>query len=216
MNTAFGVDFIVELSGPGKSRILVDSYYDPFYFQYGKTLKMIPEMEYVEQKDNGRFHPIRLALNKELNLPADGRKIPFQSYETGILKYGTSNPSDKEFDSLTDISISEDQKTIEIRIPWQLINVKDPSTKEVMGNLYENGLTGSEKIKGINIAAVAIEDGEATDVLPKTESPGSTLEHTFHYTWKEWEQPQYYERTKNSYSIMKETFKNAGSKGENQ
>ena len=215
MNAEFGIDFVVELSGPGKSRVVVDSYYDPFYFQYGKSLKMIPELENAEKNNNGTFHPIRLALNKEMTLPAEKRKIPFQSYETGILRYGTANPSDREFDSLTDISISEDQKKVEICIPWQLINVKDPSTKEVIGNLYEKGLAGSEKIQGIHFAAVAIDDRTVTGVLPEPKSDGA-LESTFHYTWDEWEQPQYYERPKLSYYLMKEIFKNTGSKGENQ
>ncbi|MGA9225306.1 MAG: hypothetical protein WB217_03085, partial [Mesobacillus sp.] len=210
----FGVDFVINLSGPDHSRILVDSYYDPYYFQYGKTLKMIPGQKYAERNNNGIFHPIMLTLNKEMTQPVENIKIPFESYETGILKYGTANPSDEKFDSLTDISTSDDRKTVEIRIPWQLLNVKDPSTREIMGNLYESGLTGSEKIEGIHLAAAAIEGGHITSILPKND-PGS-LKNSVLYKWEEWEQPQFYERTKTSYGIMKETFNNARSKGENQ
>ena len=76
-------------------------------------------------------------------------------------------------------------------------------------------LQGVKKIKGINFAAVAIDDKTVTSVLPELKHDGD-LESSFHYTWKEWDQPQYYERAKLSYTIMKEAFKNAGSKGENQ
>ncbi|MEH7444793.1 hypothetical protein V7201_20970 [Bacillus sp. JJ1122] len=210
----FGVDFVIELAGPDQSKLLVDSYYDPYYFQYGKTLKMIPEQKYAERNNNGIFHPIMLTLNKEMTLPGENGKIPFESYETGILKYGTANPSDEKFDSLTDISISDDRKTVEIRIPWQLLNVKDPSAREIMGNLYESGLTGSVKIEGIHITAAAIVGGNVTSILPNNDS--GILKNSVRYIWEEWEQPQFYEREKNSYGIMKETFKNARSKGDNQ
>ena len=204
VNTDFGVDFVIELQGPGHSRILVDSHYDPFYFQYGKTLKMIPVENYPEKNNNGIFHPIRLALNKEMTLPADGRRLPFQSYETGELKYGTGDPQDEKFDSLTDISISEDKRTAEIRIPWQLLNVKDPSTKEVMGNLYGKGLSGSEWIDGIRFAAVMSKEDGIDSSLPK--SHNGKLENSIFYEWQEWEKPQFYERLKRSYFIMKEAY----------
>lgn len=203
----FGVDFIVEIKGPDHSRILVDSYYDVFHYQYGKTLKMIPEKDYANQKNNGIFHPIRLALNKEMTLPSDGRKIPFQSYETGALRFGSANPSDENFDSLTDISISTDRKTAEIRIPWQLLNVKDPSTKEIIGDLYETGLSGSETTEGIHFASALFE---------KEDTPANQTEKikdTLFYEWAGWENPEYHERLKKSYSIMKDTFKNAGGEG---
>lgn len=135
-------------------------------------------------------------------------------YETGILKFGTGDPGDEEFDSLTDISISEDGKTAEIRIPWQLLNVKDPSTKEILGNLYEKGLSGSEHIEGIQFAAAVSRGVRIVSTLP--ESQTGTLKDTMSYSWKEWENPQFHESLKKSYFIMKVTYKKQGSKGDNQ
>ncbi|WNF23935.1 hypothetical protein [Mesobacillus jeotgali] len=212
MDSEQGIDFIIELKGPEKSRILVDSYYDLFYYQYGKTLKMIPEVKKADEKNNGMFHPIRLALNKEMVLPESGRKVPFQSYETGKLELGTGNPEDESFDSLTDISISDDNRTVEIRIPWQLLNVKDPSTKEIIANLYETGLSGSEYIDGIGVAAALVSTGENITVLPESQSK---IDSMFFYEWKGWEEPRYYERLKKSYNIMKETFEKAGDEENN-
>ncbi|CAM3783170.1 hypothetical protein [Mesobacillus thioparans] len=206
INSEPGIDFMIELKGPERSRILVDSYYDPFYYQYGNTLKMIPEESKADEKNNGIFHPIRLALNKEMTLPVGGKKLPFQSYETGKLKFGTGNPADNKFDSLTDISISNDNKTVEIRIPWQLLNVKDPSTKEILDDLYKTGLTGSKNIDRIGLAATWISSGEDVNYMPADQS---SIDRMFFYDWKGWEEPQYHERLKESYNIMKETFKNA-------
>lgn len=214
VSTAFGADFAVELKGPEQSRVLVDSYYDPFYYQYGRMLKMIPEQKEAERNNNGIFNPIRLALNKEMILPATKETLPFQSYETGILKFGTANPADAKFDSLADISISPDKKTAEIRIPWQLLNMKDPGMKEIMGNLYEQGLTGSEKLEKMQIAAVTVSGGEISSALPENET-GKPVD-SISFSWKEWEQPQFYERIKNSYEIMKEAFRSTASKEEKE
>lgn len=206
IETNFGVDFIVKLTGPEHSKILVDSYYDTYYFQYAHQLNMIKHEPYANQKNNGVFHPIRLALNKELTIPSTNTIIPFEGYETGTLKFGTANPMDKEFDSLTDISMSEDKKVIEGRIPWQLLNVKDPSLKEAMGDLWKNGLTGSETFNGIRIAMVMMEKGEIKQTIPQTTVNKLMEDDVYLYSWNEWDQPVYYERLKKSYEIIKKTY----------
>ena len=207
INTDFGIDFLVKIAGSDQSRILVDSYYDTFYYQYAHLLKMIEEQPYVKQKNNGVFHPIRLALNKELMIPTTKEIIPFESYETGKLKFGNANPNNTNFDSLTDISISNDKRVIEGRIPWQLLNVKDPSLKEVMGSVWESGLSASVETSGFRIALVTAENGKVTQTLPKASNNQLHQTDTFLYSWKKWEEPAFYERLKKSYGIMKETFR---------
>jgi hypothetical protein len=108
VSTDFGVDFLIKLTGPKTSRILVDSYYDSFYYQYAQILNMIPQETNANQKDNGVFNPIRLALNKTLTIPSTNTVIPFQDYETGVLRYGNANS-----DSLTDVSVSGNGRVIE-------------------------------------------------------------------------------------------------------
>jgi len=206
LQTDFGVDFLVNLSNKNDSRILVDSYYDSFYFHYGHLLKMIPQAEYALRKDNGLFHPIRLALNKELTIPSTGEKLPFLSYETGRLNFGNGNPLHKDFNSLTDISISKDRKTLELSLPWALLNMKDPSQKEAIGNLWEKGLTGSETIKGIRIAIAVSEPNEKTTSFPNPVGGKLTVDDSQVYSWEDWEQPAYHEKLKESYWIMKEAF----------
>lgn len=212
ISTDFGIDFLVKLTGPETSRIMVDSYYDTFYYQYAHLLKMVEKQPYVKQKNNGVFHPIRLALNKELTVPTTKEIIPFASYETGKLKFGNANPNNKEFDSLTDVSISNDRKVIEGRIPWQLLNVKDPSLKEVMGDVWQSGLSSSVETSGIRLAVVRTEHGKVIQTLPITRNNQLHQTDSFLYSWKKWEEPAYYERLKKSYGIMKETYRTIDNK----
>jgi len=207
IQTDYGIDFFIKLTGPKDSRIMVDSYYDSFYYQYAKLLNMIPEEPYAAQKDNGVFHPIRLALNKQLTIPSTNTTIPFQDYETGVLRYGNANPASNKFDSLTDISISRDKKVIEGRIPWQLLNFKDPSLKEVMGDFRKNGLSAGIETNGIRVAVVATEAGKVQQTLPKAVNGRVLQKDAYLYTWKSWDNPIFHERLKKSYEMMAEIYR---------
>ncbi|SFA81052.1 MULTISPECIES: hypothetical protein [unclassified Bacillus (in: firmicutes)] len=210
LKTDLGIDFLISLKDENNASITVDSYYDSFYYQYGEMLKMIPKAPYAHVKNNGVFHPIRLALNKELVIPTTGKKIPFQSYETGELKFGNANPINQKYDSLTDISINEDHTVIEGRIPWQLLNVKDPSQKEVMGDLWKQGLTGSRKISDIGVVVAFSENEKLLYTQPETSHATITRDSVAIYNWDDWDEPRYYERLKESYYIMKNTYGSIG------
>ncbi|MFP7295642.1 hypothetical protein [Neobacillus niacini] len=207
VKTDLGVDFLINLSGPKNSSIKVDSYYDTFYYQYAHLLNMIKMEPYVNQKNNGVFHPIRLALNKELRIPSTNATVPFEGYETGALMFGNADPEDKKFNSLTDVSIGSSGKILEVRIPWLLINVKDPSLKEVMGDIWKSGLTGSERIEGIRVAVLTTLQGEINQTIPKSMNYDIKQKDVYLYTWEEWEQPAYYERLKKSYTIIKQVYR---------
>lgn len=216
-----GVDFLVHLSGVETSRVLVDRYYDPFYFQYGHQLGMIPELPNADQKNNGIFNPIQLTLNKELIIPSTNETIPFEAYETGKLKHGIANPNHPNYDSLADFYIDSYKGMIELRLPWLLLNVKDPSLKEIIGNFWEaDSLKSSEYIEGIKFSVLTIkpdENGLATplvnastnvlDSFPEITSAGAIQsQSTNMYTWENWEQPISQERLKQSYYIIQELF----------
>ncbi|KAB7666899.1 hypothetical protein [Bacillus sp. B1-b2] len=209
VKTDFGVDFLIDISDKDSSEMFVDSYYDSFTYHYGSILKMIEEETYARNKASGIFNPIRLTLNKELEIP--DTKIPFQSYVTGKLTFGSGNPNDKDFNSLTDISISNDKKTLEIRIPWALLNVKDPSQKEIMADLWEKGLEGSEYTEGIRMAVVMEKDKSVISSLPELKDQNMIMaDSTQLYTWDKWEEPAFHERLKSSYYILQDYFQEIG------
>ncbi|WP_043931423.1 hypothetical protein [Bacillus sp. EB01] len=202
-----GVDFKIDLAGENDSRIMVDSYYDPFYYLYGEKLGMIRKKPYASKKDNGIFHPIMLALNKKMTHPITKEILKFTDYEAGKLSYGNANPASKEFNSLTDISISADKKTLEGRIPWQLLNMRDPSQREAMADIWKIGMDKSIKLDGMNIAIAQSEGNNMKAVFPETGLPYS-------FTWKEWEKPRYHERLKESYYILRDAYRKIGIEGE--
>lgn len=188
-------DFIIKISGADNSSILVDAYYDSFYFLYGDKLKMIEQHPEYKVKNSGIFNPMMLCLSKEIYLDEDQRTIPFSAYETGKLVLGDANPQHTEYNSLTDFAVKDG--IIENRIPWQLLNVMDPSTKSIMQDLYKNNSIEAETITEMNFGVVELKNRETT-MEPIRMNP---------YTWNNWTMPTYHERLKPSYYILQEAFK---------
>jgi hypothetical protein len=188
-------DFLILIDGKENSRVVVDRNYDSFYYIYSR-LEMITIVPHIEERNSGIFNPMYLCLNKEVYLPVDNKKVPFSKYETGKLTYGNANPSSKEFDSLADYIIKGDD--IEIRIPWQLLNVMDPSSKMNMADLYKEGIN-PKKMDGLYIGTIVLKEGTVTKNLDFKK-----------YDWSKWEKPSYHERLKPSYFILKKAFKATG------
>lgn len=187
-------DFLIQIDGEDNSKILVDAYYDSFYFLYGEKLNMIDRNEEFSKKGTGIFNPMYHCLSKEIFLPQEEITVPFSQYETGALSLGNANPSHKDFNSLTDFSVTNGN--IELRIPWQLLNVMDPSTKAIMGDLYEKQAIEAVGAEDFHIGVAVVKEGQASQEPIKMEA----------YSWQGWEQPTYHERLKPSYYILQEAF----------
>lgn len=194
--TLFKADFDVSIKGKDGARLLVAGDYDSFYFDYAEQLKL---MEPSSKNFASEFHPIKLALSKGMTRPDTGEVIPFSSYETGMLQFGIADPAHAEYNSLNDWYYSEETGILEIRIPWMLLNAKDPSQLEFMGDMRQDGVESSVTIKGIEAAGVLVDEkGELADSF--------TASKPAVYRWTPWELPEPQERLKQSYYILQELF----------
>ncbi|CAM5334482.1 Glycosyl transferase family 2 OS=Lysinibacillus sphaericus OX=1421 GN=LS41612_05160 PE=4 SV=1 [Lysinibacillus sphaericus] len=200
-----GVDFIVELNKNSDSRVVIDEYYDFYDYFYGHLLSMIPPRMKAAVKNSGKFAPIYYVLNKQLYLPEQKKTTDFSFYETGKLLQGNANPEASNYNSLVDYTWTDDN-VIELRIPWLLLQSKDPSQREFMGDLYANGETASVKVDNIFVGVVFVdEEGKVVQSLPK--STNNVLPALDSYSWDTWQQPKYNERLKQSYYILQKVFK---------
>ncbi len=207
ITTENGSDYIIEIKANGDSRVVVDSYYDSHYFLYS-NLKLLPSNPTYENKNTGIYNPIMLALNKELTIPKTNQTLPFREYETGLLKQGNGNPASDDYDSLSDYYMNKKDNLIEIRIPWLLLGFTDPSTKEIMGDFYSNGIESRINIDGIKFAVVTFDakSPENYDSFPRVKN-GKISENDMHlYKWDKWNEPIVQERLKESYYILKNKF----------
>lgn len=200
-----GIDFKLEIQGSQNAQLLVDSYYDTFFYDYGIERNMLETENLQPSINSGIFNPIRLALSSELIRPDTQEVIPFTYYETGAFRFGNANPSANNYDSLADYFYDEDSNTLEIRIPWMLLNFKDPSQREIVGNIQKNGIDSSETIEGISIAVVHQQNDKLVSSFPSN-GESSLITGLKMYTWETWNEPLFEERLKQSYEIIKDKF----------
>ncbi|WP_231687062.1 hypothetical protein [Bacillus sp. JCM 19034] len=174
-------------------------------WQIGKKLIQKPE------KNTGVFKPIKYALSGELYIPSRDLIVDFEDYETGELRYGIGDPDHEDYDSLADFYYNEELQMFEVRIPWLLLQFRDPSQREVIGDFYKDPYEFSQFVNGIQLAVLVVnEQGdsyEILDSLPSLENNRFT-EPLKMYEWETWDLPLYEERLKRSYDYVKEAFLN--------
>ncbi|MGB9791536.1 MAG: family 2 glycosyl transferase [Thermacetogeniaceae bacterium] len=187
-------EFVVVIDGKRNSRVLVDAYYNPFYYIYGEQLKMLERDSAYYVKGSGEFRPIFLCLSRPVFLPQEKRAIPLKKVETGRLRFGNANPAAADYDSLADFAYKG--SVVELRIPWQLLNIMDPSSRMAMADLHGGGIT-PVKIPGFYVSFLVLGDG--------SRGSRSAPRYAF-FTWREWKKPSYHERLKRSYEIVKRGF----------
>jgi hypothetical protein len=138
-------------------------------------------------------------------IPTTQTEIPFNYYETGKLKKGMGTKELEGCDPLADYYINQEEGIIEVRIPWLLLNFRDPSKKEIIGDLWDVGLKASEYIESIEVSAGMGKNGKLLETIPKREND-SIEQEMLSYQWEVWETPSYKERLKASYYIFQEYF----------
>lgn len=198
-----GVDFLINLH-PDESRIVIDPYYDFYAYLYAYQQELLEPKRQVPEKNSGQFSPIRYMLNKPYLIAHKDIIVPLSFYETGKLRKGNANPASEQYDSLADYALN-DEGGLEVRIPWLLLQAKDPGRKEFIGDLYADGIDAAAFIEEIRIAALYLDgQGKILDSFPAVED--GELPEMHGYAWDNWDQPLYEERLKQSYRIIKELF----------
>ncbi|WP_200530622.1 hypothetical protein [Halorubrum sp. LN27] len=207
-------DFVVRLGGPDASRVTVDPRYDAFAYAYGAEAGL--DLARYRDPAPDAFTPLRMVINRGYTVPPTGERVPFESVETGRLRYGNGNPDAPAYDSLADVHVAPDENAIELRLPWLLCNVADPSRRRRLGDFWRDGLDADETFERIDVAAAsyvpAAVDGTASPLDGQTNLahavPGVAdgRLQTAAYVPEAWDRPAYAERLKASGERVGEVF----------
>ena len=176
-------DFVIDLNGPEDSTVLVHAYYDRYAAVFGPYDDLYDHQGY-DNINSTKFVPIYLCLNRTQTIPSTGEVKHAEHMDTGALLYGNGDPDSKDYNSLSDFIFGKN--AIEIRIPWELLSFRDPSTKEVEDDFYMNGQLSGLNIEGIYLGL----------------NTGSSAGNAAFYTWENWDEPSWHERLKKSYYIL--------------
>lgn len=190
-----GIEFLLSMQGGENTRLYVNSAYDQHTWLYTYIKNMLPGDPRYSEDSLGLFLPWKLALNKELYLPVDKKTVPFEEYDVGVMKYGTSDPEDPAFNTLSDWYV--DGKVLEVRIPWMMLGFTDPSSKLVWRYPYVAKGLVSTTSEGVRIEPFVKSDGP---------SASSATSEPILYQWDSWEIPTSHERKKQSFEILRKAY----------
>lgn len=187
------VDFIIDFNGYNESRIIVHERYNIFNYLYKYYSNTIEKQENIPKKDSNIFSAIYLLNRRSFYLKSNNDIIPPVYYQTGKLIHGNGNPNSKEFNSLTDFNKEGD--ALEIKIPWMLLNIKNPLKKIAQDDFYINGIESQIYIKDIGLSTYFVSKNE------EFTSKG------IKYIIPSYKDIKYHNRLKKSYDIIQEYWK---------
>ena len=184
VGVASRVEFILDLMGPGKSFVRVTPPYEPH------DAERRPQPLASPRNPTGRFVPLYLTTNRE-RFGRDGRLFEAQRIDRGELRFGSLDTSAPDHDSRADVAVGLSDGVIEIRLPWGMLNVSDPSSRQVLHNDKRHHVKQSSSVTtpGFRIYAFAF-DPSTPGAAPVEQMPPSG-EVAPMYTWSTWENPQY-------------------------
>jgi hypothetical protein len=204
-----GLEFVVDLRGPTNSRVLVDSPYN-LYRSAKIRGSSPPATQQIYNRPfrsvanaDGRYDTLFVVTNRR-RIGRDGAVYPERGYDRNLLLHARQDET-----TLADWHADTTSGTIEIRIPWGMLHVLDPSSRQVLRGLNGDARRGRP-------AAVAT-DGlrfvvESYDPRAPTSGRGERLPRGSHgvlpplWTWPTWETPRWYEEVKPLFEAMRETF----------
>jgi tetratricopeptide (TPR) repeat protein len=219
-----GMTYAVQLAGPSSARIWIASSYNPFRIA---QVEGIPSQTTLSSKlgwrasvsPSGTFESQIMEPNRR-RYSRDGRYFPPQRYERGILRSGSLNPAASDYDTLAQWHANLPSNTVDLRIPWSLLGVTDPSSYKIVAGLERDGTVVTTDTPGFSIVAFSYrpldsartrpimeQSHPVSDALPDLTGPGSLPASAIKpYRWNGWSVPHYKLRLKDSYAILRKVM----------
>ena len=191
-------DFLLQIDPDGGSALYVEEASDllsnsvlgraqNLSIQHMKQMEQALNRERVFLPEDNHFRLVQRGENNVFaNLSGVSPVNP-----VGLLTPGNANPDSDAYDCQADYCFGSD--AVEIRIPWQLLNFRDPSRGVVMEHAEITGTRIAEAEIDRLYAAVYL-DGDSGPV------PFGT------FRLESWDEPVFHERLKESYYILKDVF----------
>jgi tetratricopeptide (TPR) repeat protein len=155
-------------------------------------------------REDGRFDSLFVITNRA-RFTRDGRFIGSRGINRGRLRYGREATS-----TLSDWYWDAEAGLLEVRFPWNLLNVSDPSTATILYEQKGDADIGTVRADGFRFGVVVtgktVETGAGTivETLPDLGQDGRWHAEAFpSWQWPTWTVPRYHQRLKPVYDSLK-------------
>ncbi|HVS61775.1 MAG TPA: tetratricopeptide repeat protein [Gemmatimonadaceae bacterium] len=203
-----GLEFVLDIGGPGATELLVDHPYNPYRPVLIPGSKP-PAIQYVYS------HPLRTVANdaaqwdsvvvvpNRRRIGRSGQIYPAVSYNRNRLLYSRESQN-----SLADWFADPASGVIEVRLPWGMLQVVDPSTRSVLfGNTVAGEAIGATT-DGFRFVVESYDPANpqaGADHFPRGTLPSGFADPPT-WTWPNWESPQWHAEVKPLFGAMQRTF----------
>jgi hypothetical protein len=210
----FGIEFLVAVTPPA-ARVLADQAANPFRVRRESVLR--PPQRAIEtsapppgfftgpyemgynlpllrgRRDDGRFDTLRVVTNRR-RIGRDSVEYAAAGYERGALPPGPAPDGFWEVDTASG--------AIELRIPWNLINVADPSSRAVLSSAQSDAREFTPTlVPSLGIAVAARTSDGVWRRWPARGAAGAR------FTWPGWDEPRWRARRRPVFDAMREAFR---------
>ena len=200
-----GFEFLAELHSPDDAQLLVTPDYNPFVgaeaLVDGDDFAHFARRPIsVTQRNDGRFDSLFIITNRA-RFGRDGTFYPASGYNRGRLRFGRYSQS-----TLADWYYEPQAGLLELRLPWGLINVTDPSTGTIILGAVPDGAIQTTRTDGFRfgVMTVVTANGKPVGALPRLGSDGAWHAADFpNWTWNTWDSPKYHQELKPVYDSLK-------------
>jgi hypothetical protein len=139
----------------------------------------------------------------------DGTFFPARRFDRGRLMHGTEAAS-----TLADWYLDEKAGLLQIRIPWDLLNVTDPSTRTLLFDRQTTGKYGTTTADDFHVGVViyskaAGSRSKIVEALPSL-AQGTWRQGDFAgWRWQGWIEPRWHSRLKPVYDSLRTLWREA-------
>jgi tetratricopeptide (TPR) repeat protein len=195
-----GCEFALALNDTSDAQLLIAQWYNPYLgprqgMGSGPTTLDLFYNERAAVDASGRdgaFDSLFVTTNR-WRIGRDGHTYPARGVNRGRLRYGRA-----EGTTLADWYADRSARVMEVRIPWALLNVTDPSARRIMVRYRRDGHFETALTDGMRFTVRAVDRGSGAvrAALPATRT----------FAWPTWEVPAWHERLKPVYAAMREVW----------
>ncbi len=204
-----GLEFVLVLGGPEQSQVLVDHPYNPYrpvvipaskpqatQYVYNPAVRIVAN-------DLGQWDSLVVVPNRR-RIGRDGKIYPAISYNRNRLRHARESDN-----SLADWFADAATGVIEVRLPWGMLQLVDPSTRSVLIRNTTDGYVSGAATDGFRFVVESYDPASPRsggDTLPRGTGSSRRFADIPTWTWAPWESPQWHAEVKPLFAAMQRTF----------
>jgi hypothetical protein len=208
-----GFEFLIDLPGRTGGRMSVTPEYNRHYSRLEPRSgddegRFSRRPVITRNRDDGRFDSLFVITNRA-RFGRDGTFFPARGYDRGRLLHATEATS-----SLADWYLDEQAGLLELRLPWDLLNVTDPSSRTLLLDPKTEGAFGTVPAGDFHFGVVLYQKASnpwILGALPFLQKGIWRAGDFVGWRWNGWTQPRSHARLKPVYDSLRTLWRAAPS-----